>query len=204
MTAPPAGDPPTGQAPADRQGDRGIPGRLGEDGAVDRVTLSLAAEFASHLTRDRRRSAHTVRAYQATPSGWSPFLGEHWGAAIDRDALAKVSQADLRAFLAARRGEGIGNVSAARELSAVRGVPELRDRHGTATARAAGEEGRAAAGVAGRSRRAGRGGGGGCRRTVDRRARLGGAAAALRRGVADRRGGRADRRRSCRSARRSA
>src|SRR3546814_20639618 len=34
---------------------------------------------------------------------------------------ARVSAADLRAFLAHRRGQGLGNASAARELSAVRG-----------------------------------------------------------------------------------
>ncbi len=49
------------------------------------------------------------------------FLAGHWGAAIDPPALARVSTADLRAFLAVRRAEGLGNASAARELSAVRG-----------------------------------------------------------------------------------
>ena len=48
----------------------------------------------------------------------SPAIG---GKSPDRATLAKVSAADLRAFLALRRGEGLGNASAARELSAVRG-----------------------------------------------------------------------------------
>lgn len=81
----------------------------------------LSIEYAAHLSRDRRRSAHTVRAYQATAERLVAFLQSHWGGAIDRPALARVSQADLRAFLAQRRGDGIGNASAARELSAVRG-----------------------------------------------------------------------------------
>lgn len=83
----------------------------------------LAADYAAHLRRDRRRSEHTVRAYQATAERLTAFLRDHWGAAIDRAALHSVTQADLRAFLASRRGErgGIGNASAARELSAVRG-----------------------------------------------------------------------------------
>ena len=80
----------------------------------------LPVEFAAHLARDRRRSAHTVRAYQATAERLIAFLSEHWGGAVDHAALAEVTQADLRAFLAARRGAGLGNVSAARELSAVR------------------------------------------------------------------------------------
>ena len=83
--------------------------------------MALAADYAAHLARDRRRSAHTVRAYRATAERLVAFLQDHWGGAVDRPALGRVTQADLRAFLALRRGDGIGNASAARELSAVRG-----------------------------------------------------------------------------------
>jgi integrase/recombinase XerC len=76
-------------------------------------------QYAQHLARDRRRSVHTVRAYQATAERLLAFLSAHWGGPADD--LTRVSQADLRAFLAQRRGEGLGNASAARELSAVRG-----------------------------------------------------------------------------------
>ena len=77
--------------------------------------------YAEHLVRDRRRSAHTARAYRATAERLTAFLADHWGEAIDRAALARVSVTDLRAFLAHRRGAGLSNASAARELSAVRG-----------------------------------------------------------------------------------
>jgi integrase/recombinase XerC len=79
----------------------------------------LPLRYAQHLARDRRRSVHTVRAYQATAERLLAFLSAHWGGPADD--LTRVSQADLRAFLAQRRGEGLGNASAARELSAVRG-----------------------------------------------------------------------------------
>lgn len=86
--------------------------------------MILPIAFAEHLARDRRRSAHTVRAYQATAERLMAFLQSHWGAAVTRDTLGQISAADLRAFLAARRGadtgNGLGNASAARELSAVR------------------------------------------------------------------------------------
>ncbi|NML08506.1 tyrosine recombinase XerC [Sphingomonas sp. G-3-2-10] len=85
------------------------------------MTLPLPTLYAHHLSRDRRRSAHTVRAYQATAERLIAFLQSHWGGEANREALAKVSAADLRAFLAFRRGEGLANTSAARELSAVRG-----------------------------------------------------------------------------------
>jgi len=83
--------------------------------------MALAEDYARHLARDRRRSLHTVRAYQATAERLTAFLGAHWGAAVDRAALGKASAADLRAYLAFRRAAGLGNASAARELSAVRG-----------------------------------------------------------------------------------
>lgn len=80
----------------------------------------LPLEFGQHLSRDRRRSAHTVRAYEATAVRLVQFLGEHWGEEADRAALGRVTAADLRAYLARRRGQGLGNSSAARELSAVK------------------------------------------------------------------------------------
>ncbi|MBY0583070.1 MAG: tyrosine recombinase XerC [Sphingomonas sp.] len=82
----------------------------------------LPQSFADHLRRDRRRSVHTVRAYQATAERLIAFLGVHWGQAIDAAALGRLSTADLRAFLAFRRADGLSNTSAARELSAVRAL----------------------------------------------------------------------------------
>jgi integrase/recombinase XerC len=74
--------------------------------------------WRDHLHRDRRRSVHTVRAYEATAGRLVSFLRSHQGGEPD---LSRVEAADLRAFLASRRLDGIGNSSAARELSAVRG-----------------------------------------------------------------------------------
>ncbi|MDH7637157.1 tyrosine recombinase XerC [Sphingomonas oryzagri] len=79
-----------------------------------------AAAFADHLRRDRLRSAHTVRAYLATAHRLIAFLGRHRGESIDDDILRSIEPADLRAYLAQRRSEGLTNASAARELSAVR------------------------------------------------------------------------------------
>lgn len=64
---------------------------------------------------------HTVRAYVATAERLIDFLEQHRGEAVTAAVLAHVDQADLRAFLTVRRMDGIGNISAARELSAVRG-----------------------------------------------------------------------------------
>src|SRR3546814_2746281 len=73
------------------------------------------------LVQDRRRSLHTVLSYMAPAERLVAFLQKHQGGAVTRDALAALNAADLRAFLANRRMDGIGNNSTARELSAVRG-----------------------------------------------------------------------------------
>ena len=81
----------------------------------------LVEAWRQHLALDRRRSTHTVRAYMATAERLIAFLTEHRGEAMTAATLKRADQADLRAFLTVRRMDGIGNVSAARELSAVRG-----------------------------------------------------------------------------------
>ncbi|MDY0959822.1 MULTISPECIES: tyrosine recombinase XerC [unclassified Sphingomonas] len=81
---------------------------------------ALIADYYRHLTVDLRRSDHTVRAYVTTAERLCGFLSEHWGQAVDQAALARITAADLRAYLARRRGEGLAAASAARELSAVR------------------------------------------------------------------------------------
>jgi integrase/recombinase XerC len=77
--------------------------------------------WEAQLAQNRRRSVHTVRAYVATAHRLVDFLSTHWGGEIGAGRLGDMTAADLRAFLAARRGAGLGNASAARELSAVRG-----------------------------------------------------------------------------------
>ena len=81
---------------------------------------ALAAQWGIHLQNDRRRSPHTVRAYLATAHRLIAFLGHYRGEEIVPEGLIDLSAADLRAFLADRRGQGLGPSSAARELSGVR------------------------------------------------------------------------------------
>ena len=87
----------------------------------DHPAGAIALRWQDHLTRDRRRSAHTVRAYAATAHRLIQFLGDHLGESVGAEQLLGLEASDLRAFLAKRRGEGLGNNSASRELSAVRG-----------------------------------------------------------------------------------
>lgn len=76
----------------------------------------LLQPWHDHLLHSRRRSPHTVRAYLAT----AERLLARTGATSWAD-VARMDAGALRVQLAARRAEGIGNVSAARELSALKG-----------------------------------------------------------------------------------
>jgi integrase/recombinase XerC len=87
---------------------------------VDHPARALAAQWASYLEHDRRRSTHTVRAYAATAHRLIDFLGRYRGEAIGPAEVVGIVATDLRAFLAQRRAEGLGASSAARELSGVR------------------------------------------------------------------------------------
>lgn len=81
-------------------------------------SAALINAWRAHLTRDRRRSAHTVRAYVATAERLCEFMASYQGFGAD---YSQLTSGDLRAYLTSRRAEGLGNASAARELSAVRG-----------------------------------------------------------------------------------
>lgn len=74
---------------------------------------ALLETWRAHLADNRRRSPHTVRAYVAAAARLMAAQGcESWA------AVAGIEAHHLRVHLAARRAEGIGNTSTARELSA--------------------------------------------------------------------------------------
>jgi integrase/recombinase XerC len=91
-----------------------------DPGLSDHAANALAASWHDYLKHDRRRSPHTVRAYVATAHRFIQFLGQYRGETIDPAGLRSLAAADLRAFLAERRAQGLGAASAARELSGVR------------------------------------------------------------------------------------
>lgn len=76
---------------------------------------ALIAEWREYLENDRRRSAHTIRAYvgAATRLCGARDLAS-WS------DVARLDTAAIRAQLAARRMDGLSNASAARELSAIK------------------------------------------------------------------------------------
>lgn len=93
---------------------------------------ALLEAWNDHLTHGRRRSPHTVRAYVATAARLLDAVD-----AADWNGIARIEAQGLRAQLARRRGEGLSNASAARELSALKAfVAFARERAGLADAAA--------------------------------------------------------------------
>lgn len=88
--------------------------------ALNQPAHARVAEWLQHLEAAERRSAHTLRAYQTSLNSFVHFMGGHLGAAVTDSALAALSLADLRAYLAHRRAEGLANVSVAREVASLR------------------------------------------------------------------------------------
>jgi len=76
---------------------------------------AILEAWHGHLAQGLRRSPHTVRAYVATAARLLDQLGDS-----DWPALARLDANALRRQLAERRAAGIGNASAARELSALK------------------------------------------------------------------------------------
>lgn len=85
------------------------------------MSLDLIRDWDAHLAHEKRRSEHTRRAYIATAERFCAFLSQHRGGPVDARILKLLTPNDLRGYLATRRAEGLGNASAARELSALRG-----------------------------------------------------------------------------------
>ena len=74
----------------------------------------VAAELARwlvHLAAERRMSAKTVEAYRRDAHQFLSFLADHLGGRPTLANLAALAPADVRAFMAARRAEGISSRS---------------------------------------------------------------------------------------------
>ncbi|WP_144186244.1 tyrosine recombinase XerC [Elioraea rosea] len=81
----------------------------------------LIGAYLAWLAGQKRAAEATVVNYGRDVAGLLGFLTAHLGAEPDRAALGRVTQADLRAWLAHLAASGLAPPSRARALSAVRG-----------------------------------------------------------------------------------
>lgn len=89
------------------------------------------ARWLDHLRALDGVAVNTLTAYTHDVTGFLAFLAEHRGGGEGLGAVAKVSQSDLRSWMAHERGRGVAARSLARELSAVKNfVAWVADREG--------------------------------------------------------------------------
>ena len=103
-------------------------GRLSASCATD--TAGATEAWLARLEVERRCSAHTLSAYARDICQFFEFLRDHLGGAPTLADLASLRTADFRAFLAARRNDGIGSRTLSRQLSAIRSLFRHLERAG--------------------------------------------------------------------------
>jgi integrase/recombinase XerC len=117
---------------ADRKPKDWVPASAGTSGSKN-ARPKVAAEtenWLAHLGNERRYSPKTLEAYRRDVEQFLEFLTEHLGGAPSLKHLAALKPADVRAFLAARRAQGIGSRSLMRTLAGVRGFGRYLERNG--------------------------------------------------------------------------
>ncbi len=86
--------------------------------------------WLAYLSTERQLSAKTSEAYARDVRQFLTFLAGHLNRLPDIPRLLAISARDVRAFLAARRGAGVGSRSLARTLSALRMFYRFLERRG--------------------------------------------------------------------------
>src|SRR5579871_2822166 len=97
------------------------------------IAQDLIAEmrrWLSHLGSERRLSPKTLEAYERDVRQCLVFLSEHLGKRITLAAFAKLTPADIRAFMAMRRGDGVASRSLMRALAGLRSFARFLEREG--------------------------------------------------------------------------
>lgn len=97
---------------------------------VSRDVSAELARWLGYLGAERRMSPKTLDAYRRDVAQFLAFLAEHLGGAPTLKQLAKLTPADVRAFMAARRNEGAGNRSLMRGLAGIRSFARFLERNG--------------------------------------------------------------------------
>ncbi|MFO1124556.1 MAG: tyrosine recombinase XerC [Methylocystis sp.] len=91
-----------------------------------------AVLWLRYLAGERRASRHTIDAYRRDAAAFLAFLTVHLGERPGAAELKSLQPADLRAYLAARRRNGLESRSLLRSLAAVRNFLRFLEQKGLA------------------------------------------------------------------------
>ena len=91
---------------------------------------TLRKDWLATLAHERRASPHTLRAYGDDVARFIGFQAIHMGGVVSEKTLAKITPADIRAFITVRRKEGLGPGGVQRALAAVRSFYKYLAREG--------------------------------------------------------------------------
>ena len=95
-----------------------------------------AMHWLAHLSNERRASAHTLDAYRRDLRQFFGFLANHLGGPPTISEFSTLLPADVRAFMARRRAEGVESRSLLRGLAGVRSFARHLERRGKGKASA--------------------------------------------------------------------
>jgi integrase/recombinase XerC len=97
---------------------------------ADQDVTTEISRWLGHLGAERRMSGKTLDAYRRDVHQFLAFLCAHLGRRVTLSALARLAPADVRAFMAARRADGIGGRSLMRTLAGARAFARFLERDG--------------------------------------------------------------------------
>ncbi|HUI21345.1 MAG TPA: tyrosine recombinase XerC [Methylocella sp.] len=97
---------------------------------ADPKLAEQAHRWLAYLSGERRVSPNTATSYARDLRQFLHFAAVHFGEPPSLAALTSLAPADLRAFLAARRGAGAGSRSLARQLAGLRSFVRFVERNG--------------------------------------------------------------------------
>jgi integrase/recombinase XerC len=89
-------------------------------------------DWRAHLERERRLAAGTLEAYGRDLEQFLSFLTGHLGAPAELGDVGALRPADVRAFLAARRNDGVGARTLGRQIAALRSFARFCEKRGYA------------------------------------------------------------------------
>ncbi len=98
--------------------------------AITPEVIAEVARWLGYLGDEKRMSPKTLDAYARDARQFLAFLAEHLGGAPSLKQLAKLTPADVRAFMAARRAEGISSRSLMRGMAGARSFARFLERNG--------------------------------------------------------------------------